>query len=113
MQAYSNPKRQNDPHALPDLELFQLTAEESVEYDEDTMYEALKRFPLASMNSREHDKAIAWAVEESGTEGGWYYWYCTPGCLPDSEPYGPFPTPDAAIADARENNADDDESEAR
>ena len=21
---------------------------------------------------------------------GWYYWYCLPGCLPDSEPYGPY-----------------------
>ena len=21
---------------------------------------------------------------------GWYYWYCVPGCLPDSEPFGPY-----------------------
>jgi hypothetical protein len=21
---------------------------------------------------------------------GWYYWWCQPGCLPDSDPYGPY-----------------------
>ena len=29
-------------------------------------------------------------------EDGYYFWYCLPGCLPDSEPYGPF----ASEADA-------------
>jgi hypothetical protein len=31
MQAYSNPDREADPHALPDLEIFQLTAAEVAE----------------------------------------------------------------------------------
>ena len=34
---------------------------------------------------------------------GWYYWFCFPGCLPDSDPVGPFDTEDEAIADCREN----------
>ena len=31
---------------------------------------------------------------------GWYWWACSPGCLPDGEPSGPFPTEQAAIKDA-------------
>ena len=34
---------------------------------------------------------------------GWYYWYCQPGCLPDSDAIGPFPTDTEAFADAEEN----------
>lgn len=29
---------------------------------------------------------------------GWYYWWCLPGCLPDSEPFGPFDSYDDAEA---------------
>lgn len=34
-------------------------------------------------------------------EPGWYFWFCLPGCLPDSEPYGPFPGKEEAIQEAR------------
>lgn len=34
-------------------------------------------------------------------EPGWYWQSCYPGCLPDSEPVGPFPTQCAAITDAQ------------
>ena len=30
---------------------------------------------------------------------GIYYWYCFPGCLPDSNPFGPFQTVEEAKAD--------------
>lgn len=33
---------------------------------------------------------------------GWYWWACFPGCMPDGDPMGPFPTKRAAIADIRE-----------
>ncbi len=33
---------------------------------------------------------------------GWYYWFCQPGCLPDSDPIGPFVTEADAIADAEQ-----------
>lgn len=29
---------------------------------------------------------------------GWYYDYCFPGCLPESEPFGPYDTEEAALA---------------
>lgn len=33
---------------------------------------------------------------------GWYWWPCSPGCLPDGddEPSGPFPTAEGAYLDA-------------
>ena len=104
MQAYSNPERESNPHSLPDVEIFQLTAEEVVEQDEDLMWEAHKRFPLVSMNSRDRQKAIDWAVEESGAEGGFFWWTCMPGCMPDSEPNGPFKTYKEALKDAQSYN---------
>ena len=30
---------------------------------------------------------------------GWYWWACWPGCLPDGEAVGPFPSEEAAMAD--------------
>ena len=32
------------------------------------------------------------AVETFAMMEGWYWWSCQPGCIPDSEPYGPFET---------------------
>lgn len=32
----------------------------------------------------------------------WFWWSCFPGCLPDSDPFGPFASEDEALADARE-----------
>ena len=104
MQAYSNPERGDDPHALPDVEVFQLTATEVAAMDEDLIYEYMKRreFRLASMNSRDRDAMLDAIVEEQGIEGGWFWWTCLPGCLPDSEPMGPFKTYAEALADAQD-----------
>ena len=104
MQAYSDPTRETDPHALPDLEIFQLTADEVAASGmyEDEQYEYMKRheFRLASMNSRDRQAMLDAMVDELGIEGGWFYWYCFPGCLPDSPPFGPFDSPETAIFQA-------------
>lgn len=91
-QTYSDPSRETDPHALPDLEIFQLTAGEVAGQDEEMVYEYMKRreFRFASMNSRDREKMINAMVDENGITGGWFYWYCFPGCLPDSDAIGPF-----------------------
>lgn len=34
---------------------------------------------------------------------GVYYWHCFPGCLPDSDPIGPFENEEEAISHANEN----------
>ncbi len=32
---------------------------------------------------------------------GFYWWPCFPGCMPESDPHGPFPTEQDAIEDAQ------------
>lgn len=71
-QGYSNPERESDPHALPDVETFHVTGDDSEYMDDGTL------------------------------PAGWYWWACFPGCLPDGEPMGPFATEEEALADAQE-----------
>jgi hypothetical protein len=94
MQAYSNPDRENDPHALPDIEVFQLTASEVASMDEELVYEYSKRheFRLCHMNGRVQEAMLDAMVKEEGISGGWYWQACFPGCLPDGEPEGPYAT---------------------
>lgn len=73
MQAYSNPKRESNPYSLPDVEVFFVTQDETT--DPMTCFYELS--------------------------AGWYWWACLPGCLPDSDPIGPFETKEAALADAQ------------
>jgi hypothetical protein len=40
-----------------------------------------------------------WARAFGGSVG-WYWWECYPGCLPDGEAFGPFPTSYRAYRDA-------------
>lgn len=104
MQVYSNPDRENDPHMLPDVEVFELTAREAAELEEDAIWEFTQRheFHLASMNSKVREEMLDAMIEENGIAGGWFWWTCLPGCLPDGSPFGPFATCDEAIADAQE-----------
>jgi hypothetical protein len=81
MQAYSDPRREDEPYALSDVEVFYVDRafldddlEESVFVDGDGNYMG----------------------------DGWYWWSCFPGCLPDSEPYGPYETEAEALADAQD-----------
>lgn len=38
----------------------------------------------------------------TGQDGGWYWWSCFPGCMPDGEPNGPFAYSQQAHEDADE-----------
>ena len=73
MQFYSNPEREADLHSLPDCEVIAITG------------------------------GIEWADWLADHGPGIYYWFCQPGCLPDSDPIGPFNSQELAIADARES----------
>ena len=42
--------------------------------------------------------------DEPVMESGWYWWACFPGCLPDSDPSGPFETELEAMMDALKEN---------
>lgn len=72
---YSDSSREYDAQALPDIEVFY--AKRGEVRREDTL------------------------GREYGAGKGWYWWYCFPGCLPESEANGPFPTEEAAIADCK------------
>ncbi len=107
MRFFSDPSRKNEKYALSDCEAFQLTAEEVAETMEDEIYSLMKRpeFRLAGMNSCVREKMIETLIEENGIEGGWFYWYCFPGCLPEGSPVGPFETCDEAVKACQEEAA--------
>ena len=75
-QIYSDPKREAEKYALPNVEVFFYT---DYNYHVESPEEAL--------------------------EPGYYYWHCFPGCLPDSEPWGPYETEQEAIESAQEEAA--------
>jgi hypothetical protein len=103
-QHYSNPERESNPTALPDIEVFELTAIEAAALDEDAVYEYSKRheYRLASMNSTVQAMMLGAIVDEQGITGGWFYWYCFPGCLPDSPAMGPYDSRAEALTAAQE-----------
>lgn len=105
MQAYSDPSRESDDYALPDIEVFQLTATEVAELDDELIWEYSRKheFRLASMNGRIREAMLDAIVENENIEGGYFYWFCFPGCLPDSSPVGPFATYADALADAQDS----------
>ena len=77
MQAYSNPQRESNPHALPDIEVFYMSANEI--------------------------RVCSWFDDDGNDlESGYYWQSCFPGCIPDSEPMGPFATKEEALADAQD-----------
>ena len=46
---------------------------------------------------------VFWAnegVDDVHNGPGWYWWACFPGCMPDSDPCGPFATSTQAMNDA-------------
>jgi hypothetical protein len=72
MQAYSDPSRETEPYALPDIEIFWV------------------------------GPGCAYRNEEGELlPEGYYWWSCFPGCLPDGDPIGPFETEEEALHDAQ------------
>ena len=71
-QHYTDPARATEAYSLPDCETFYVSAREARDYqaeDPDTFF----------------------------TGPGWYVWACSPGCMPDSDPEGPYATEAEAI----------------
>lgn len=107
-QHYSDPSRESDTYALPDVEVFQLTAREvaeSADYSELVdEYSRRHEFRLANMNTSVRNRMYDALIAEEGITGGWFWQSCFPGCLPDSDPIGPFETHAEALADAQPGN---------
>jgi len=83
-QFYVDPTREHDKWSLPDAEVFYRT-QSAIQADKLAGYDCWQ-------DAGEPDGSFS---------EGWYYWYCFPGCLPESDPLGPFDTEADAIADAR------------
>lgn len=76
---YANKKAEADPHTLPDIETFVVSDNQPFQLD------------------------------DTALENGWYWWTCLPGCMPDSEPSGPFKTEAEALEDAQSDDFGYDE----
>jgi len=93
MRTYADPTREGELYALPDVEVFYMSQADFIHASEDTW-----------MRDR--------LVEEMGYCGnnfvaaadlaGWYFWFCFPGCLPDSDAFGPYSTEEEAVSSMRE-----------
>lgn len=51
-----------------------------------------------------HDKAMPGWNDWPHGGAGWYWWPCSPGCLPDGDPAGPFNSSGEAYRDATESD---------
>lgn len=118
-QIYSDSKRENDPHALPDVEVFYIAPDSfprhtifecgscggyhEVYFNDDCRDDAQRYAGVEDYAERNGLKESS--VTETDTPAvGWYWWACFPGCLPDGEPNGPFATEAEAIADAQDTS---------
>lgn len=108
MQAYSDPKRESDPHSLPDVEVFQVRANRKLRKDFDYTCECGYSVCLSCerayypMEMESDDPPTSECCSAFLLTPGYYYWYCFPGCLPDSDPVGPFGSYEEALEDAQE-----------
>ena len=101
-QHYSDPERATDPYGLPDVEVWEdfitIIRSRCGEFEVPRESEWSRGF----CPSCDHATCVnALTFEDSGIEHtkrtGWFFWYCLPGCLPDSEPRGPYATEQEAI----------------
>ena len=105
-QHYSDPDRESDVYSLPDVETWKdAIVEVSTRCGvfEVCRSTANANPPICPSCDRESCFISSAVLDRSG----WFYWFCLPGCMPDSEgPIGPFDTEELALADAREGMED-------
>ena len=106
MQAYSDPKRESDPH-LPDVEVF---------YRDGSEIFKCERYGHCSQCGKQanadgygSDDRLCYDCAIEMYPKGYYWWSCFPGCLPDSDPVGPFATREDALQDAQSGCEWDDD----
>ena len=85
---YSDQARETEEHALPNVEVFCIS-------QMDVNYNMTMEHWQENTLLEEHIHLLPQFFEV-----GWYWWACFPGGMPPGEPYGPFKTEAAAVADA-------------
>jgi len=109
-QHYSDPKRETEEHALPNVEVWEdrvsiihcSCGDYEVPYDHahaeaETYCPSCEREALGNEDQE--------PVEDTD-RAAWWWWTCLPGCMPDSSVNGPFDSEAEALADAREGMED-------
>jgi hypothetical protein len=98
-QAYSDPSREDEETSLPDVEVWcdGIFESECCDTDHHAGY-------VLATDGQECQSCGRKGVWRETDRKGWFYWYCLPGCLPDSDAFGPFATEAEALADAQEGN---------
>lgn len=104
---YSDPRRENDPHALPDVEVFYVRDARERTDANATNYAWSDHWPDVCEDLQESEPGCYWCIEP-----GWYWQACFPGCMPDGEPNGPFDTEAEAVAAAQADADIDDDADA-
>lgn len=100
-QHYSDPERASETYALPDVEVYYYDGSEIFEGGyEGRCDDCNQRTMLADGFGSEQNLCVPCAREQF--KPGWYWRTCFPGCMPDSDPFGPFATEAKAVADAQE-----------
>jgi hypothetical protein len=90
-QFYSDPAREAETYSLPDCETFFLHSGPRRFYDRSYVMDYCTTDP-------EHGPEAC----DDCPEPGWYYQFCFPGCLPESDPVGPYKTEAEAIEACRD-----------
>ena len=93
-QHYSDVERESDEHSLPDVETWEAQYCDCPECG---------NLVLTTDESSVACPECGFLFHiNNDAPSGWFYWFCLPGCIPDSDPIGPFDSEDEALADARE-----------
>lgn len=98
-QHYSDQTQEDNPTALPDVEVFE------AEHDACRLCEQTIIFAESEVVA-ECGECGMQSFRTKQTKRGWFYWFGFPGCLPDSEPGGPYDSEQAALDAARDSVAD-------
>lgn len=86
---------------LANVEIFEVTAEQFLAAEPGTWQAELLAAAVKEALTGDYDQAEVDPATEEEAKGlaGFYWWSCSPGCLPDSEAVGPFKTEEEARQD--------------
>lgn len=109
-QHYTDTSRESETYSLPDVEVWEDTItiirSRCGEFEVGREAEAARGFCPSCDRATCVESLDTFDGEASGIQHtdrkGWFWWICFPGCLPDSEPHGPYASEQDAIEAMRD-----------
>jgi hypothetical protein len=98
-QHYMNPADANDPKKLPNILTMQVRYGYCDGCDGLVLGETGNDTEPCEERACRHEE-LRVIIQHVG----WFYWFCMPGCMPDTEPIGPFDSEAEALEDARKDH---------